>query len=160
MEDDIRLPVDVLRAPPSLDNLEGAALGQVDVSVTPLQMVMAAASLSNGGSLPVPQLVTAFQDADGNWVIMPPEGEPSQVLPATDADRTANYLAVMGEQWWQSLAVSPNGPEQTVSWFLGGSLPNEDPTSLQMAIALVLEEDNVAAAQEIGQSVLKQALLP
>ncbi len=156
----IRLPTDVLRAPQSFENLEGAALGQVDISVTPLQMAAAAASLSNHGSLPAPQLVTAFHDAQGDWQIMAPGGEASQALAAEQADRVAQSLAVSGEDIWQSLAVTPNGPEQTISWYLGGSLPDDDPANLSVAIAVVLEEHNPDLVQQIGQAVLQKALLP
>ena len=156
----IRLPSDVLRAPQSLNNLEGAALGQADISVTPLQMAMAAASLSNSGVLPAPQLVTAFRNELGDWEIMPAGGEASQALPANEADRAAGDLALAGEHIWQSLAVTPNGPEQMISWYIGGSLPNADPNSLSLAIAVVLEEQNAGLVGEIGQNVLQKALMP
>ena len=156
----IRLLTDALRPPQNFGNLEAAALGQVDISVTPLQMAMAAASLSNSGVLPAPQLVTAFRNDQGDWEIMPPEGEASQALSPAEADGAAQSLALAGENIWQSLAVTPNGPEQTISWYLGGSLPDNDPASLNLAIAVVLEEDNATLVQEIGQNVLQKALLP
>jgi cell division protein FtsW (lipid II flippase) len=156
----IRLPVDAAPSPQSLENLEGAALGQVDISVTPLQMALAAASLSGSGSLPAPQLVTAFRNAQGIWEIMPPGGEPVQALPAASADRTALALALDGEDIWQSLAVSPNGSDQTISWYIGGSLPEGDSSGLNLAIAVVLEEDNAALVQEIGHNVLLEGLMP
>ena len=156
----IRLPVDAMRAPQSLENLEEAALGQVDIAATPLQMALAAASLTNSGSRPAPQLVTAFNNAQGIWELMPPGGTAVQALTAVSADQTARDLALAGEGLWQSLAVTANGPDQTVSWYLGGSLPPASPTALNLAIAVVLEQDNAALVEEIGRSVLLKGLVP
>jgi cell division protein FtsW (lipid II flippase) len=125
------------------------------VSISPLQMSLAAATLSAGGIRPAPYLVTAVKEPEVGWVVFSVQGQAQTVLPVATANKTANDLAVAGQPFWRSLAVAPDG-EQKVTWFLGGTLPEWNGTPL--ALVVLLEEDNPDLAEEIGQKMLLDAM--
>jgi cell division protein FtsW (lipid II flippase) len=138
-----------------------AAPGQ-DLWISPLQMALAAATLSSGGIRPAPQLASAVNTPQAGWVVLSDQGNPTQALPPAAADETARTLAVEGESFWQSLATLPFGSgkrgEGGTSWYIGGTLP--DWGGPPLAIVVLLEEQNPALAEQIGQTVLKAAMQP
>ncbi|HEX7973260.1 MAG TPA: FtsW/RodA/SpoVE family cell cycle protein [Anaerolineales bacterium] len=154
---EIRLPTASLPAPQSFSDPGAAALGR-DLRTSPLQMALAAAALSAGGKQPAPYLVAAMNSPKAGWVILSPSTDATQVLSPSAASMTANDLAVTGEIFWQSTAVAPNGPNQTVTWTLAGTLPVYPGAPL--ALAVVVEENNPDLAIQIGQNVLKAAIGP
>ncbi|HEX9029276.1 MAG TPA: hypothetical protein VF823_08880, partial [Anaerolineales bacterium] len=151
------LPAASLAAPQSYPDPGPAALGQ-DLRTSPLQMALAAATLSAGGMRPAPSLVAALNSPKTGWTILSPLGGTVQALPPSAASTTANDLAVTGQMFWQTAAVAPNGPNQTATWTLAGTLPVYSGTPL--ALAAVLEENNPDLAIQIGQAVLKAAIGP
>ena len=157
----LRLPSGSSDRPGALPDPAAAAIGE-GLAVSPVQMALAAAALSDGGLLPVPHLVTAVNLPEGGWSLLPPLGEPSQALPAGAAISTARSLAAGDLPFWQALATARStGSEsgsQTVSWYLGGSLPGAGKQTL--AIAVLLEEDNPTLAQQMGKAILSAALQP
>ncbi len=153
----IRLPVAVAAEPGPDTPADLAALG-TDFRVTPLQMAMAAAALTAEGQIPAPQLVAAVNTTQAGWVPLPPLQEPLQALPADAATSTASSLAVEGAAFWQTTALAFNGPDQTVTWYLGGTLPDQG--AHQVAVAIVLEEAAPQEIVQIGQNILQEALLP
>ena len=155
--------------PTSLPDPSAGALGGIsstgsgqDLWLSPLQMALAAATLSSGGLCPAPYLASAVNTPLAGWVILPSPGKPTQALPHAAADQTADALAVEGESFWQSLATAPFGSGQKgeggISWYIGGTLP--DWGGPPLAIAVLLEEENPALAEQIGQAVLQAAMQP
>jgi hypothetical protein len=136
--------------------------GYTDQRLSPVQMALAAATLSAGGMRPVSRLVMAVDTPQAGWVILPPSGEPSSVMPAAAAEVVANALASASISEtisiWQSIAHHPNQSWQSVTWYLGGTLP--DWQGVPLALAVLLEEDNPSLAEAIGQGVLEAALHP
>jgi hypothetical protein len=122
-----------------------------DLRASPLQIALAAASLSNGGLRPAPYLATAVNESEHGWAILPPQSQSERVLAEASATATANALAVSGRPYWQSLAVTPD-EEKVVTWWLGGTLPEWNGTPL--ALVVLLEEDNPGLAEEIGQKMM------
>ena len=59
---------------------------------------------------------------------------------------------------WQSVARAQNEPGQTISWYLGGTLP--DWIGTPVTLALLLEEDEPAQAIEAGQKLLSKVFQP
>ncbi|RPI33893.1 MAG: hypothetical protein EHM70_04650 [Chloroflexota bacterium] len=151
----IRLPADSAPLPTGPDDLERQAIGQADLRASPLQMAIAAAALSAGGVRPAPRLVIDIDNAASGPVILPLLSEPVQVIPAEAANDTALLLAVPGLPIWQIVAVSLNGPGQSLTWYIGGTLP--DQSGAPVTLVLVLEENDPAQAVEIGQSILIEA---
>lgn len=130
------------------------ALG-ADQRVSPLQMSLAAAVLSASGVRPAPIIATAVKEPERGWVILPAQEAARRVLPELSADQIAEALAVTGQSFWQSQAVASEG-EQSVAWYLGGTLPDWNGTRLGLAV--LLEDDNPALAEKIGQKMLQAAM--
>jgi cell division protein FtsW (lipid II flippase) len=153
---ELRLPTESLAAPQAFPDAQAAYLGQSQATVSPLQMALAAAVLNAGGVRPAPQLAIAVNQQAG-WEVLPALGQAHQVFLPQDAGAAASALAVEALPIWQSLAVSPNGPEQSVSWFLGGTLPSWKGSPLVLVV--LLEERDPQHAQEIGQSIFATAIM-
>ena len=54
--------------------------------------------------------------------------------------------------------VGPNGTGKSVTWYIGGTLP--DWSGSPLAIAVLLEQDNPTLAAEIGRKTLQAAMQP
>jgi cell division protein FtsW (lipid II flippase) len=137
------------------------------LQVSPLQMALAAATLSNHGERPVPRLVMAVDTPQSGWVMLPATGEPQQVLSAPVADNIAQGLASGNMPIWEvvaagkkdaSISEGTNLGYNGYSWYLGGTLP--DWNGVPLAISVILEENNAQLVQEIGRSMLQSAINP
>lgn len=167
----LRLPANSASNPGGFTDAQTAALGlqppsnsvadqapEQGLRLSPLQMAMAAAALSNQGIIPAPNLVTAINTPQAGWVILSPLGETNQALFSPAANVTATSLVEEGGTVWQTVSTAPNGPENTVSWFVGGTPP--DWGGKPLALAVIIEEDNPTLVMKIGQSLLQSAMQP
>jgi cell division protein FtsW (lipid II flippase) len=154
----LRLPAAAQVAPVSLPNPQHSAVGQANLLVSPLQMALAAATLSTDGIRPAPRLVQAVQNQSGGWTNLPSLESSAQVFTGGGANATAYSLRVGEMPFWHSVARAQNTPGQAISWYLGGSLP--DWTGTPLSLALLLEEDDPDQALEIGQQLLGSILQP
>ncbi len=137
---------------------------------TPLDAAFAAAALRNAGARPAARLALSYQHpGQGGWQLFPLMGFAAQLLPPDEANALARgfqypqgTLASNLPVWHVSAA--PAGEELT--WYLAGTLPNEAGPStgsgqrFPLTLALVLEEENLPLAEEIGQAVLSAAMGP
>ncbi len=134
------------------------------LQVSPLQMALAASTLSNEGWRPAPRLLMSVKTPQAGWVMIPPTSEPEQVFSAEAANSTANALSDDELSTWQ--VVSANNEDVGNSWdarpgyawFIGGTLPNW--AGVPLAVAVLLEENNPQRALEMGQSMLQSAMQP
>lgn len=125
--------------------------------VSPLQMALAAAALSNDGLRPAPRLTMAVKTPSQGWVVLPPLSEPVQALPSSEAASTVQALMVSNQPFWQWSGSAREG-NKTISWSLGGTLPYWQSTPL--AIVVLLEDSNGQWAAYVGQTLLKAATQP
>lgn len=125
--------------------------------VSPLQMALAAATLSSDGVRPAPRLVMAVDTPAQGWVILPALSEPVTVFPSANAADTAQALMVSGQPFWQwnALVTQVN---QAFFWSLGGTLP--DWQGAPLAVVVLLEENDPGAAVLIGQTLLEAVTHP
>jgi hypothetical protein len=128
-----------------------------ELHVSPVQMVLAAATLSSDGMRPAPRLAMAVDTPTQGWVILPALGESMTVFASASAADTAQALMVSGQPLWQWNARVSQG-NQTFSWSLGGTLPNGQGSPL--AVVVLLEENNPNWASLMVQSLLEAALHP
>jgi cell division protein FtsW (lipid II flippase) len=141
----IRLPVAETIEPPDL----------MDTRVSPLQLVIAAAALSNEGVLPAPRIALAVNTPQQGWVILPALGESTQALDRSGSEEAARSFLVRGESYWEYTGqASQDG--SIITWYLGGTLPDWQGTPL--AVVVALEEDNTYLARLIGESLLAGSL--
>lgn len=129
-----------------------------DLILSPLHASLAAAALSAGGTPPNPLLVLAVNTPTAGWVILPAPRERVQWFAPETAHLLIAPLAHSQVPIWQRLARAPAGAGRVVTWYVGGTRPEWQGTPL--GIAVLLEEDNPLAAEEIGQKVLMAAMFP
>lgn len=121
---------------------------------SPLQMALAAASVSSGGVRPAPQIVAAVKTSQAGWVPLEPLSDPVQVLSAAVASQVATRNVQDALPLWSKTLVIADGTEDALTWYLGGTLPGESGTPY--AIAVVLEDQNPGLAEQIGVEVLME----
>jgi cell division protein FtsW (lipid II flippase) len=105
-------PIETLssRRPSEISNVASYLIGLKDpvsediFRVSPLQMALAAATLSNNGELPAPRIVTGYETPQSGWVIAPASAQPHQVLQAQSANDTAVALAASEHPIWEVVA--------------------------------------------------------
>ncbi len=122
--------------------------------ISPLQMALGTAALSNNGIRPVPRIALAVNTPQQGWVILPTPGKPFEALPAPFARETAQTMA--GENPYWSYTSTPD--DTPLTWYLAGTLPDWSGTPLSLVI--LLEEDNPILANKIGRELLDTALKP
>jgi len=147
------LPLNVA-VPPVQDAAQ--PLQTASLRVSPLQMALAAASLSADGRTPAPRLAVAVNTPAEGWVILP-SGPTREALPSQAVQDISARLALTDLPLWMSVARAAS-PEQTVTWGLGGTVARWQGSPL--ALAVVIEEDNPAAAARIVREMLQATLNP
>jgi cell division protein FtsW (lipid II flippase) len=128
-----------------------------DLHVSPLQVALASAVLSNHGTLPAPRIATALNTTKDGWIVLPALGTPFEVISASAADETAGSLIVDGQSFWSHTGQGES-KESTVTWFIGGTPPNWQASP--MVVVVLLEKNDVELAQRIGQGLLLDAMNP
>src|SRR5678816_1412214 len=107
--------------------------------VSPLQMALAAAALSNHGLVPAPRIAMALDTPSDGWISLPALGKPFEALQASAADETASSYLVDNQTYWQYISQAQED-ESKYTWYIGGTAPNWQATPL--VIVVVLEENN------------------
>ncbi len=120
---------------------------------SPLQMALAAATISGGGVRPAPQLVSAVNNPQSGWMPLPALGQAEQALTPEQAASIAQQQAVEGQEFWQATTVVAPESGKPVTWFVGGTLPGLSGTPY--AVALVIEDNAAELATQIGQAMLQ-----
>ena len=128
-----------------------------DLHVSPLQVALAAATLSNHGTIPAPRIATAVNTPNDGWVVLPALGTPFEAIPAPAADEAAQSLIVDGQNFW-SYTGEAKTDESQVTWFIAGTPPNWQAAPL--VVVVLLEEKNATLAQRLGKELLSAAMKP
>lgn len=142
---ELRLPVAVAVSP-----------GQT-LRVSPLQVALVAAALSNNGVRPTPRLVTAVKTPSQGWVVLPSLGKPVPVLSLSSVDAATQTLLVTSQPFWQWSGLAGQA-DKTISWSLAGTMP--DSQGAPLALVVLLEDANQQWAAYIGQQLLTATMQP
>ncbi len=126
-----------------------------DARVSPLQVAVASAALSNGGTLPAPRIALAVDTPEQGWVVLPALQASRIGFDVAHANAAAAKLSVAQEVYWEYLTVVEQSPGQYATWYLAGSIPEWKGTPV--TIVVLLEADDPRAAS-IGRHVLLAAL--
>jgi len=125
--------------------------------ISPLQMALASAALSNHGIIPAPRIAMAVNTPAEGWVALPALGSPLEAIQASAADEAAESLLEAEGRYWQFIGqVQEN--ESAFTWFIGGTPPNWQAAPL--ALVVLLEENNTRLAERIGKELLIDAMNP
>jgi hypothetical protein len=151
---DIPLPSANAAAILALEDQTRIALGQDAILVTPLQMALAAASLSAEGVRPSPAFAAAVNTPLEGWVILPSGEKTIAFLPGAVSETTSK-LPKSGLPAWETTA-SAHHDDKTITWYLAGTTPGW--RGVPLAMALVLEEDDPVAASQMGTALLDTVL--
>jgi cell division protein FtsW (lipid II flippase) len=125
--------------------------------VSPLQMVLASAALSNHGLLPAPRIAMAVKTPSEGWIPLPALGSPIEAIQASAADEAVLSYLVEDQMYWKHVGQAEEN-ESAFTWFIGGTPPNR--RAAPLAIVIVLEEDNTRLADRIGRELLIDAMNP
>ncbi len=142
---DLRLPVAIASKPGD------------PLSLSPLQLALAASALSNAGIRPAPRLALSVKTPSQGWVVLPASSDPVTAMPSAGVRDEVQKLMVTGQPYWQWSGSALLG-EKTISWSLAGTLPAWQGTPL--AIVVLLEDNDKAWAAYIGQNLLETATMP
>jgi peptidoglycan glycosyltransferase len=138
--------------------LQAYAVGQGELTISPLHMALVAATIANLGVMPKPYVIDAVQSASGEWApynqFDPARMGEAFISPMTaqsviSAMHAANHVAGHG-----GAAFSGN---KQLSWFIGLA-PIEQP---KYAIAVLIETpqgDAATEAESIGRGILEELL--
>ena len=151
---DILLPVAEAGNILQLQDQSRIALGQDAILVSPLQMALAAASISAEGVRPSPAFAAAVNTPLEGWVILP-SGDKTVVFQPSAVRKAAEIYAMSDMPAWESIAAAQRD-EDTITWYLAGTTPGWQ--GVPLALAVILEEDDPQAAIEIGSTVLDTIL--
>jgi hypothetical protein len=143
-------------APAELSTPGAAATGQDGLLISPLQMALAAAALSNAGEIPPAELVLAIEDSNGNWQPANQQGEPIIALDNTAAMGAAQRLANSDLQIWEYTARASGEHNQPYTWYLAGTLPAAGQPA--RVVVILLESYNAAIARTVGRSLILDAM--
>jgi cell division protein FtsW (lipid II flippase) len=156
----LKLPVAQPAALPAvISDPAGYALGQENLTISPMQMALAAASLSNQGVMPSPRLVLGVKTNPGGWSMLPAENTPlQQVFTSQSTAQTIQTLAQANQKIWRSLGLAQSGKDKVATWYIGGTLPGWQGAPL--AVVVLLEENNPVLADQIGQGLFNSVLAP
>lgn len=135
----------------TISSVSLSALGQDSLTLTPLHVALLTAAVAHHGEMPVPQIIRAIENPQGQWEPTTPPDHPIAVFTSEAADAVK---ALMPEGH-SAIALSGAGDNRiTLAWF-SGFAPVEDP---RYAVVVLLEDEDTQRAQEIGQRVLAEAM--
>jgi cell division protein FtsW (lipid II flippase) len=133
---------------------EKTITGNENVYVTPLQMVIAASSISANGVRPAPRIAIAVNTPAQGWVILP-AGQKNQVFISGGISNAINLLNDGESPFWHTTASVPT-KEGLTHWFVSGTLPDWQGTPL--ALAVVLEGNTANMVSSIGKDLFHSVL--
>ncbi len=144
-------------------------VGQSDLTVSPLQMVMVASAFANHGQMPALRLVNATRSPGGEWEPTAAAGNPRGTISRDSAEVMANLMKravsqgganaaqLPGQEVYGHAGIALSGPEGSLNaWFIG-FVPRPDGGSIAVAV-LIEDADQPDVAAAIGGQVLQAAL--
>lgn len=141
----IRIPVSLHAETENID----------DFRFSPLQVALAAAALSNQGSIPAPRIATAVNTLEQGWVVLPALDQPREALQPQAADEAALSFIQNGEAYWSHIGFGRIN-KTSITWLIAGTPPKWQGTPLVLVVAL--EENNPVLAKRIGDKLFASAL--
>ncbi len=134
--------------------LQSYALGQSELTVSPLHMAQVAAVIGNNGFMPAVHVVKDVQLPDGAWrPYANSAGAPAPIVDPATARAILQAMRVQDNSAGHGGAAFSGNREH--SWFIGLA-PADQP---KYAIAVLLEDaKNATDAEDIGRGVLEEVI--
>lgn len=139
----------------TIDQLDQNPLLVMEINVSPVQMAMVAATITNNGVRPAPALVNSYLTPKGNWQALGPGKSVTVVhTPNLSAEIQSELLSNTQTIWYQ-IGHALINQDEPLTWYIGGTTPEWSATPL--AIAIAIEEDASDLALTIGNTLLNLA---
>jgi penicillin-binding protein A len=134
--------------------LQAYALGQGELTVSPLRMAQLAATIGNNGFMPSVFVVKDIQSPDGKWQPYANSAQaPTPILDPATARAVLQAMRVQDNSAGHGGAAFSGNRQH--SWFIGLA-PADQP---KYAIAVLLEDaKNATDAEDIGRGVLEELI--
>lgn len=134
------------------EELDANPLLVSNIHVSPLQMSLVAATITNNGFRPSPALVNAYKTPEGEWLLYGQNRPSQQVFEKSKVGAIqASFTSEQNPIWYQ-LGHALINDSDPLTWYIGGTTADWIATPLVIAIAI--EENNPALAMNIGQTLL------
>lgn len=161
------LPVAASPSLPPEGDPTTAAIGQGQLTVTPLHMALVAAAFANHGQMPAPRLVSAIRPPSQGWTPLASPDTPRGTISAASADvikglmrdtvvsGAAGAASQPGRDIYGHAGLALAGPGRVFNtWFIGFTY-SDDHTPIAVAILLENTRD-VPAISRIGGLLLAE----
>lgn len=150
-----QLPLEVSQAVQvqDVENYTTLYSGTTGILVSPVQVAVAASTLSNNGRVITPQIAMAYKKAEDNWSLIELGNEPA-LVPDYEAGLAVDMLTQGNFPGWElsSFAVHEKA---RIAWYVAGTPPNWLGTPVTLVVAL--EDGSPLEAQRIGRELFLKA---
>lgn len=156
-EPDFVLPVALVPSTTVIADPGMAAIGQEQLTVTPLQMAIAYTALAGDGQIKPPVLLESIRNDNNEWVsAMSNTQSLDQWLISADTAAITRNLIATNLATRGTTAVVLSGPDGDRDAWYAGMAPIDSP---RYVVALVLEnETDPVTAEAIGRALLESAI--
>lgn len=152
----LRLSVAEMKRPSFILDDPAFYRGETAVKISPLQMALAASTITNQGQLPGPRIVNGYRSPDGAWVSLPKLGENQRVFSEDTVSYINSLITPPQAAYWFVTATVPTEDEQTITWFVAGTSPAWQGQPLTLVV--ILEANAPEEATAIGQTLLEETI--
>jgi hypothetical protein len=128
-----------------------------NIHISPLQMAVAAASLSNNGIRPTPRIALAVDTPQQGWIVLPALGTTNQIFSPEVVNDLVQPLAVKNSAYWEWSGIARSNQEIS-TWYLAGTIPNWKGTPLTLVV--LIEGDDQITSQNIGRQLIQSSMKP
>lgn len=128
--------------------------GKLKFLVSPLQVAVMTATLSNGGEVISPRVVVAYKTDNNTWELFNQAKSAETIEEFNSADATFRLTQGNFPGWELSSLAKHDKAE--ISWYLAGTPVNWQGTPLTLVVAL--ENSTPSMAREIGQKLFLSAI--
>ncbi|NOR88724.1 MAG: hypothetical protein GQ524_00570, partial [Anaerolineales bacterium] len=128
-----------------------AAVGQEDLTISPLQLARAFAGLISDPGLPALRVVDAYRPQGGDWNEILPLGTDRQVLDPSVRKHVIEMLGgAAGQPFGQRSEALTGEAGESLGWYQGGLFNHEK----SYVVVVVIEGQNSMVAERIGRNIL------
>jgi membrane peptidoglycan carboxypeptidase len=126
-----------------------------ELRLSPLQMAVAAAELTNGGNKVTPVLATAFQDPEGNWNLLGKKTD-SGTISHFNAKQAVGLLVQGDTSVWSNVAQVKD-KEKTISWYVAGT--PSDWQGVPFVLVIALEDSTASQTEMLGRQLINNIFI-
>ncbi len=136
--------------PEDLSSISTSTLAAIKVS--PMQMGLVAATITNKGLFSDPRLVNSYLDDDGEWKTIENVISSFQAIPESIAIQIQDRLSDEEANIWYQMGHNSTEDQPSLTWLIGGNTSSW--TGSPLAVAILVEDSASQFAQDIARQLL------